>query len=128
MPHEPGKRICIVTTGLAIGGAEKQVCLLATGLHARGWKVEVASLLPAEAFLDELAAAGVQVHNLGMRKGVPDPRAIARLASLFRSFRPRIAHCHMVHANLLGRVSRIFAEVPVLISTAHSIIEGGLWR
>jgi glycosyltransferase involved in cell wall biosynthesis len=34
----------------------------------------------------------------------------------------------MVHANLLGRVSRLFAPIPVVISTAHSVSEGGRWR
>jgi len=37
-------------------------------------------------------------------------------------------HSHMVHANLLARVVRIFCKIPLLISTAHSIDEGGRWR
>ena len=37
-------------------------------------------------------------------------------------------HNHMVHANLLARVARIFYRIPVLISTAHNIDEGGRWR
>ncbi len=34
----------------------------------------------------------------------------------------------MVHSNLLGRLARLFASVPVVISTAHSISEGGRAR
>jgi len=34
----------------------------------------------------------------------------------------------MIHANLLARVTRLFARSPVLISTAHNIKEGPRWR
>src|SRR5690606_21010209 len=43
-------------------------------------------------------------------------------------FRPDVVHAHMVHANLLTRIGRLFAPVPVLISTAHSANEGARWR
>jgi glycosyltransferase involved in cell wall biosynthesis len=34
----------------------------------------------------------------------------------------------MVHANLLGRVTRLLVHIPAVICTAHSVWEGGEWR
>jgi len=58
-----------------------------------------------------------------MKSGVPDFRAVFRLRSLIRSFRPDVVHCHMFHANILGRITRLFCRMPALICTAHSIKE-----
>lgn len=69
------KLLCVVT-GLVRGGAETQVKQIAIGLAQRGWQIEIASLLPPQAYVEELALAGVAVHSLGMRRGIPDPRAI----------------------------------------------------
>jgi glycosyltransferase involved in cell wall biosynthesis len=124
----PARRLTVLTTGLARGGAEAQVVLLATGLTKRGWTVEVISMLPPEDYVSELLAGGVPVRDLGMRRGIPEPWAMVRLGRVLRRFRPDILHCHMVHANLLGRVARLFSPIPVLISTAHSICEGPRWR
>jgi glycosyltransferase involved in cell wall biosynthesis len=124
MPSYQPRRICLLTTGLALGGAEAQVVFLAANLHRRGWAVSVVSMLTPEARTEELLAENIHLLNLRMKAGVPDVRAILRLAKYWRTFRPHIVHCHMVHANLLGRITRVVAPVPVLISTAHSIFEG----
>jgi glycosyltransferase involved in cell wall biosynthesis len=128
-------RILILVTTLGFGGAEKQVVSLATELKTRGWEVAIASLVSATS-LRSLAWASeyllcarqlenqqIQVHSLDMRRGVPDFTAIFRLRSLIRNFRPDVVHCHMFHANILGRITRLFCRIPVLICTAHSIRE-----
>ncbi len=125
--HHP-RRISILTTGLARGGAEIQVVSLAKGLKKRGWLVSVESMLPPKAFVEDLAAWEIPVCSLGMQRGLPNPLAIWRLAQRWRSFRPNVVHCHMVHANLLGRITRILSPVQVLIATAHNTWEGARWR
>jgi glycosyltransferase involved in cell wall biosynthesis len=121
-------RILIIATGLNRGGAETQVFHLAMNLRARGWEAEVVSLLADGSLTNQFREAKIPVHELGMHRGVPDPRAILRLRRIILSFRPDILHTHMVHSNLLGRVARLFTPVPVVISTAHSITEGAQWR
>jgi glycosyltransferase involved in cell wall biosynthesis len=118
-------RVTYITTGLAYGGAETQIKELATRLQRRGWKISIASMLPPIAYVEELEAAGICVYNLRMRRKVPDPRAVLRLAAIMRRERPLLIHSHMIHANLLARITRLFVKVPVLICTAHSITEGG---
>ena len=122
-------RLMYVITGLGRGGAETQVVLLAKAFAIKGWNVSVVSLLEASREVrDELEASGIAVAHLGMRRGVPDPTGILRLVRLMRSARPTIVHSHMVHANVLARIARLVSPVPVLISTAHNIIEGPRWR
>ena len=122
------RRVLLVSTSLMTAGAQVQVLLLASALTERGHAVAVASLRDPEAYEEAFARIGVPVTGLGMRRGVPDPRAIARLAGLVRRWRPDIVHSHMVHANLLARVTRLFSPMPVQISTAHNLSEGARWR
>jgi glycosyltransferase involved in cell wall biosynthesis len=120
--------IIFLSTGLSLGGAETQLVNLATRLKKRGWDIQVVSMLPPKAFIEEFDGGGIPLETLNMRRGIPDPRAIFRLVRILYRLRPDIVHSHMVHANLLARITRIFYKLPVLISTAHSINEGGWWR
>lgn len=117
--------ILFLATGLGFGGAERELTQLARGLAARGHRVAVASLIEPSGFADELRAAAIPVHSLGMRRGRPSLGGILRLRRLLRDFRPDILHSFMVHANLLARSVRLIASVPVLISTAQNLREGG---
>lgn len=121
-------KVALLTTSIMRGGAETQVFLIAKELSRRGHLVKVISMRDPEAYEEELAELNIELLSLGMRRGVPDPRAVARLARILADLRPDVLHSHMVHANLLGRVVRLLTPVPVQISTAHSIYEGGTWR
>lgn len=118
-------KILFVVTGLAYGGAETQVMLLATRLRARGWDVMVVPIMPPVAYVEELSNVGVQVVSLGVRRKWPDPRPLLRLVRIVHQQQPLIIHSHMVHANILARLARLFVSVPVLICTVHSIDERG---
>ena len=122
------RSVLFVITGLYRGGAEAQLVLLARELLARGWEVKVVSMTSGGSLQADLEDIGIPVFTLGMRRGVPDPRAVPRLVRLLRREQPTILHTHMVHSNLLGRMARFLTRVPVVISTSHSITEGGQWR
>jgi glycosyltransferase involved in cell wall biosynthesis len=47
---------------------------------------------------------------------------------ILRRWRPHVLHAHMVHANLLARVSRLIVPTRVVISTMHNQDEGAQWR
>ncbi len=115
-------------TGLHRGGAEMQLLLLAGELLSRGWKVTVVSIIPGGSLRSAFENLGCEVRSLRIKRMVPDPRGIVRLAGILRRERPAILHSHMVHANLLARICRLLVPVPVVISTAHSITEGRRWR
>ena len=120
--------LTFLITDLGYGGAEAQLVRLAGRLRERGWEVSVISMLPAEAYQEELAAAGIALCSLGMRRGVPDPRAIWQLARRVRERRPDVLHSLMVHANLLARVARPLCRVPVLVCSVHTDADAQGWR
>jgi glycosyltransferase involved in cell wall biosynthesis len=108
-------RVILLSTNMARGGAETQVARLAIELRRRGWDVHVISLVPPTAFTEELAKAEAPLHAPG----------VALVPSLLRKLRPQIVHCHMFHANVLGRVLRLAMPFPFVISTLHSMAETG---
>jgi len=121
-------RVVYLVTSSGVGGAEQQVRSLALTFRRRGWNVGLVSMLPMEPFLAELGVDGIRTASLGMSRGVADPRGLVRLASLLRRWRPDVLHAHMVHANLMARLSRFLVRTPVVISTMHNENEGRQWR
>ena len=111
-----------------MGGAERQVCHLAEEFRGRGWDVAAVSMLPLEQPISDLDTEGIHTESLGMRQGIPDPRALMRLRRFVRRWQPDVIHAHMVHANLLARLSRLFVRIPLVISTVHNQDEGAQWR
>lgn len=106
-------RIVLLSTNVALGGAEKQVVELAIHLAERGHEVHVVSLVAPSAYQNVLAPGGVVLHA---------PR-VWRIPALLRRLRPDVLHCHMFHANVLGRLLRLVLPFPVVISTIHSVVE-----
>lgn len=121
-------RVCFVITDLAFGGAETQVVALAKELSRRKHEVFLISMLPPVAFVDELSAFGIKVFSLDMKRGFPNPLAILNLWRILSQLKPDIIHSHMIHANILSRVTGVFYKRPVLICTAHSLSEKGRHR
>lgn len=120
--------VVYVITSSGAGGAETQVSHLARSFRSRGWDVAVITMLPLDEPFTSLEALGVRLATLGMTRGIPDPRAMVRLRTLLRRWRPDVVHGHMVHANLLVRLSRLVVPIPVAVSTIHNQDEGSPWR
>jgi glycosyltransferase involved in cell wall biosynthesis len=118
-----GRTVLFLITTLTYGGAETQVVRLALEMQKLGWRVSVVCMLDPTNYVGILEDAGIPVHSLGMPRGIPDPRGLVRLAALIRQTNPDVLHSHMVHANLLGRLVRLVAPVPVVISTVHNFRE-----
>ena len=121
-------RVLFLTTIMGMGGADQQLLTIVDGLRARGHEVMIVSLASLGPMGLEARQLGIATESLGMRRGVPDPRGLVRLARLVRAWRPDVLHSHMVHANLLARAVRLIAPVPALVSTIHSVYDGGLLR
>ena len=121
-------RILLLSTSMGMGGADQQLLSAAQELRSRGHEVLLISLTPLGAMGLEARRRGIPTESLEMRRGFPDPRGLLRLSRLARSWRPDIVHSHMIHANLMARALRLFGLVPALVSTIHSVQEGGRAR
>lgn len=121
-------RLLLLITSLGRGGAERQIVDLTTRFRRRGWEVAVVSMLEPTDHLEALAAAGADVMTLNMARARPTPGALMQYVRFVRKWKPDVIHSHMVHANLLARVGRIFNwRVPV-VCTVHNVNEGPRWR
>ena len=121
-------RIFILSTSMGMGGADQQILILARAMRARGHDVRVVALTPLGPMGLEAQREGIPTESLELRRNAGDLPRIARLVRMIREWRPDILHTHMVHANLLGRAVRPLAPVGALVSTIHSISDGGRLR
>lgn len=121
-------RILFLSTSMGMGGADSQLLSAAKELQERGHEIFIVSMTALGPMGLQGRGMGLRVESLEMRRGIPDPRGLTRLARITRSWRPDVVHSHMVHANLMARALRLVAPVPALVSTIHNIYEGGrLW-
>lgn len=118
-------RILFLSTSMGLGGADQQLLSAAQVLRERGHEIRIVSLTPLGPMGLQARDLGLATDSLEMRRGVPDPRGLARLARVVRGWRPDVVHSHMVHANLMARALRLLVPVPVLVSTIHNVYEGG---
>jgi len=120
-------RILYVITGLGVGGAERQVIDLAERFQQRGHEVKICyltgpALLRPKNDSIELVSLDVEKTFSGLMGG------LFKLRRLVKQFNPDVVHAHMVHANLLSRLTRPFCSIKKLVNTAHNTHEGGKAR
>jgi glycosyltransferase involved in cell wall biosynthesis len=118
-------RILFLSTSMGLGGADQQLLSAAQVLRDRGHEIRIVSLTPLGPMGLQARSLGLATDSLEMRRGVPDPRGLARLVRIVRAWKPDVVHSHMVHANLMARALRLLVPVPVLVSTIHNVYEGG---
>ncbi len=116
-------------TGLGQGGAEQIVLDLARGLDRERHKISVCSILDVSGaygvYAARLRELGVDVLSLGLTRKWQIRRALA-LENVLRDLKPDVLHCHMFHANVLGRWAGNRVGLPHIIATVH--IAERRWR
>lgn len=112
-----------VINGLGAGGAEAMLYKLALAARVEGVRQRVVCLVDATFFAPKLAAEGIPVESLGMRRGVPNPFALARLVQLVRSGQPDVIQGWMYHANLLASLAAAVTGTPVVWGIHHADVD-----
>jgi glycosyltransferase involved in cell wall biosynthesis len=102
-------------TGLQPGGAENQLQQLVLASDNCRFRHTVISILEGGAIASELKAAGIEVHSLGMKRGLPSPVGMVRLVRLLRRLRPDVLHCWLYHACLIGLAAGKLAGIPRVV-------------
>ena len=121
-------RIFLLSTSMGMGGADQQILILARAMRARGHEIRIVALTPLGPMGLEAQREGIPTESLELRRNPGDMPRIVGLIRMLREWRPDILHSHMVHANLLARAVRPFIHVRGLVSTIHSISDGGRVR
>ena len=110
------KRLLFVTTGLGSGGAETMLAQIVTRLQSESLRCTVASLASGGKYVDELRAAGVDVHDLGIKPGKPSILALWRLWKIASTLQPHALIGWMYHGNLAATLVQrgTLRSVPLL--------------
>jgi len=104
-----------VIPGLEVGGAESMLLKLLIASRDGRWEHEVVSMTDVGEVGLQMKRAGFVVHALGMRNGVPNPRGLFRLKSLFLERAPDVVQTWIYHADLLGGLAaRLIGGIPVV--------------
>lgn len=118
-------KICLLTTQMGVGGAERQVATLADGFASKGYRVKIISLLGSQ----KIFPSDKSIEYVSLMIDKRDPLSLIRGAltyiQIIHSFKPDIIHSHAVHANLFARALRPLSGRIKLVNTAHSQNEGG---
>ncbi|AZT84524.1 glycosyltransferase [Marinobacter sp. NP-4(2019)] len=115
-----------VITGLGLGGAEKVVTSLADEMADRGNKVLLV-YMTGDALLRPSNPA-VELVKLEVNSPRDLLTFIAEFRQLHARFEPDVVHTHLVHANIIVRLSRLITPIRRLITTAHNRNEEGRFR
>lgn len=119
-------KIVHVITGLSTGGAEMMLFKLLSRTDRSRFAPSVVSLTATGPLAAEIEALGISVTTLEMRRGIPDPRTVARLAAFLRRHSPDLVQTWMYHSDLLGGVAARIAGIPVIWNIRHSNLDAGV--
>jgi glycosyltransferase involved in cell wall biosynthesis len=120
-------KVLLIITGLGVGGAERLVTNLADEFSWAGHQV-VLVFLNGEC---ELPPKNDQVRlvNLGIRKDLFSLiKGLQKLRLIIREMQPDVVNSHLVHANIITRILRLFTSMKRLICSAHNTNEEGRFR
>jgi glycosyltransferase involved in cell wall biosynthesis len=119
----PVLRVAHVITGLATGGAEMMLQKLVARSHGNATEHVVFPLQPGGELTRALQELGVTVEPVGMRAGIPDPRAVFRLARLLERSRADVVQTWLYHGDLVGGLAARLAGIPVVWGVHHSVMD-----
>jgi glycosyltransferase involved in cell wall biosynthesis len=107
-------RVVHLITDLDVGGAEIMLSRLVAAADRRRFRMCVISMMSPGPVGTEIAAQGIEVQTLGMRRAVPNPRGLLRLVALLRREPADLLQTWLYHADLLGLTAAKLARVPRL--------------
>jgi len=108
-------KIVHLINGLFTGGAEMMLARLVERMDRSRFEITVITLLASGRLEPRFEQMGVEVLSLGMRRGVPDPRAIVRCSRLLRRLSPDCVQSWMYHSDLLALLAAQLAGAPQII-------------
>src|SRR5215207_523292 len=101
-------------TGLNSGGAETMLYRLLSRTDRAVFKSEVISMTDVGPIGEKIRTLGMPVRALGMRRGVPNPLGLLRLARWIRQNPPHVVQTWMYQADLMGGLgARLGGGMPV---------------
>src|SRR5882762_9183002 len=117
-------KVMHIITTLGPAGAENMLCRIVAGMDRTRFENEIVSLTGILDLAEKMQSIGVPVRTLGMKKAVPNPMLVIRLARWIRESKPDVIHTWMYHANLIGTLAaRLAGNVTVVWGIHHNAFD-----
>jgi glycosyltransferase involved in cell wall biosynthesis len=119
-------KVAHVINGLSVGGAETMLLKLLTHMDHTAFASRVYTLLsPAGAIKPAIERLGIDVHELGVRRRVPNVLHLQRLARWLRRDRPDLVQTWMYHSDLFGGIATRLARIgaPVVWNIRNNTLD-----
>lgn len=118
------KKIIHIITGLNTGGAETMLYKLLPNIDRTKFELNVLSLTDIGSIGKKIEKLGISVKALGMKRGVPDPRYVFRVATILKKEKPDLVQTWMYHADLIGGLAaKLSRNIPVVWNIRHSNLD-----
>lgn len=125
-------RIAYVINDILLGGAQTVVLAIASHLDKSRFEPFVFYLneFPQERpnLRSAFTEAGIRLEYIGKSGITSIPRAIPRLARIFRNHRPDIVHMHLIDATIAGVIAARFVGVRNLVIHEHQTHSFYSWK
>jgi glycosyltransferase involved in cell wall biosynthesis len=117
-------KVVQIITGLDTGGANTMLYKLVSCTDREAFETEVVSLIDIGPIGLKIQAVGIPVRAVGMRRGVPNPLAVLRLAHWLRQDPPHVIQTWTYHADLVGGLAaRLAGGIPVAWGVHHTTFD-----
>ncbi len=118
------KKIIHIITGLNTGGAETMLYKLLSNIDRTKFELKVLSLTDMGSIGEKIEKLDISVKALGMKRGVPDPRYVFRVAAILKKEKPDLVQTWMYHADLIGGLAtKLVRNIPVVWNIRHSNLD-----
>ena len=113
-----------IITGLNTGGAETMLYKLLSNIDRTKFEPMVLSLTDIGSIGKKIEKLGISVKALDMKRGVPDPRYVFRLAAILKKEKPDLVQTWMYHADLIGGLAaKLVRNIPIVWNIRHSNLD-----
>jgi glycosyltransferase involved in cell wall biosynthesis len=118
--------ILLLTTGLNKGGAERQVLELTNAFRKFDQKCLIFNLGSNNHYqgYNEYGVINLNVKAFRLVR----INKLLKILRVYRKYNSHVIHSHMFHANIAARIIRTFDRTVKIVNTAHSHIEGSIYR
>jgi glycosyltransferase involved in cell wall biosynthesis len=106
-------------TGLNTGGAEMMLYKLLSQIDREKFDIKVISLTDVGPVGEKIKKLEIPVIGLGMKRGVPNPFFLFKLARILKREKPDILQTWMYHADLMGLLAGKLVGVPNIVWGIH---------
>lgn len=107
-------KVLHLTTSFGVGGAEGNLARLVCNMDKARFSNTIVAMNQRLIVSEQVRQERIPCSSLGMRRGIPNPTALARLLSIIRRIRPHVLQTWMYHADLMGLLAGKLANVPVI--------------